>query len=84
MRTPIRCPQCRSISLELIELWKDHSIIWQQDDQGLISSKGILEPGNPYRVEAECRDCKHTWKVRRITQITDLYPAYLRNDTCSV
>ena len=74
------CPRCKSKQLEISELWKDHSISWVQDRNGLTAKKGYLNPGDPYRVEAACLECSHTWKIRGALQITDIYPSLMRLD----
>lgn len=67
-----KCPKCKSRNLVLIEEWKDHTIQWVQEDGRFDRNDGVLEPGSPFRVEAKCRDCKHTWTFRGATQIDDL------------
>lgn len=66
------CPSCKSNNLTLIELWKDHSVSWEQIDGVFDRQDGALEPGDPYRVEGECSDCGHSWMFRKITQIDGL------------
>jgi hypothetical protein len=68
-----KCPKCRSVNLQLSEQWT-YSISWDQDQAGLMSKTGDAEPGDPYCVEAKCKNCGHGWRLRGISQITDLYP----------
>jgi hypothetical protein len=72
-----KCPKCKSKNLQLIELWT-HSITWDQTEEagGLTSTEGDLNPGDPYRVDALCKQCNYAWRLRGVTQITDLYPRY--------
>lgn len=65
------CPKCKSTDLTLTELWKNHSIQFQYRN-GKIIYKGNLEPGDPYKVEAFCNDCNHEWRLKKVTQITDV------------
>ena len=66
------CPKCKSSDLILTELWKNHSIQWHLNGETL--GKGNAEPGDPYRVEAFCNECNHEWRLRGVTQITDVFP----------
>jgi len=58
--------------LDLVELWKDATISWEQFDGEFYRKDGNLEPGYPYALEARCKTCTHTWKVRNASQITDI------------
>ena len=66
------CPKCKSSDLILTELWKNHSIQWHLNGETL--GKGNAEPEDPYRVEAFCNECNHEWRLRGVTQITDVFP----------
>lgn len=66
------CPKCGSKSLILLEVWKGHSITWEQIDGKFDVKDGSLEAGSAFRVEARCKDCKHTWKLRNANQIYDI------------
>lgn len=65
------CPKCKSSDLTLTELWKNHSVQFYYKN-GEIVGKGNLEPGDPYKVEAFCNDCSHEWRLKGITQISDV------------
>jgi len=39
---------------------------------GKILGKGNLESGDPYKVEAFCNDCNHEWRLKGITQISEV------------
>lgn len=69
-----KCPKCGSSTLSLIELWKGHSISWEQENGTFDRNDGALEHGDAYRVEALCRNktCKHQWKIRGIIQIDEI------------
>lgn len=71
MTTKRKCPKCRSQEICLIELWKDHAIYFQVEDGQVDLENGSLEPGNPYKVEAECKSCKHRWTIKGVSQIHD-------------
>lgn len=64
----VKCPKCKSNSLTLVEVWKNHTINWVQENGFFERNDGILEPGEPYKVEAHC-DCGHRWTLRNILQI---------------
>ena len=67
----IKCPKCKKSELVLSELWMNHSVRFIYDN-GEIIVDGNLEPGDPYRVEAFCENCGHSWKLRNVTQVTDI------------
>lgn len=72
VKSKVKCPKCSSKNLELIEVWKDHTITWQQHNGEFDRKDGNLESGNPSSVEARCRSCRHQWKVRGALQIVDI------------
>lgn len=72
VKSNAKCPKCQSNNLLLIEVWKDHEITWEQKDGIFDRRDGNIEPGDPYKVEAECRNCGHKWRIRKALQITDI------------
>lgn len=68
----IRCPKCKSQNLTVTELWKDHCIDWDIDNGVFDKNDGSLNPGDPYKVVAKCKDCKHRWSIRGAQQIYDI------------
>jgi hypothetical protein len=70
----IRCPKCKSKGEDILltEYWRDHSIEFQQLENGTIEREGILRDGSPYSVFAKCFHCSHSWRLRGITQIAEL------------
>lgn len=56
----------------LSEVWKGHGITWDQRNGKIEREQGILEPGSPYKVYAECIKCSHLWVIRGALQITDV------------
>lgn len=74
-----RCPRCGGLADSYVELWKNCTIEFIAKN-GIAEAEGNLAPGQPYAVEANCGDCGHTWRLRRITQITAglMRPAELR------
>lgn len=68
-----KCPKCKSTDLYILEIWKGHTIQWECRNGTIETNEGILEPGDPYQVEATCRKCKHIWRVRKAQQINDLF-----------
>lgn len=71
VKSIVKCPKCKSINLELIEIWSAHTITWQQVEGKLNLKEGNLEAGDPYKVEASCM-CGHKWKIRKALQISDI------------
>lgn len=67
-----KCPKCKSNTLSLNEIWKDHTITWEQEDGVFNRDEGYLEPGEAYKVQARCRDCEHVWTVKGALQIDDI------------
>lgn len=66
----IRCPQCRSNSLRIYEIWNSQIEHIQVD--GLIDiEKGEKEHLNPIGLTCNCQ-CGHIWTVRNATQINDI------------
>lgn len=66
----IRCPRCGMQPCYLIEVWTNHSIEFEYD-QDLIDREGILQEGEPKYVAARC-ECGHGWRLHGVSQITDL------------
>lgn len=70
----IKCPKCRAkgSSVALNELWNGGGLHFDQNDDGSISDKGIVSEGGPVGVEGICLSCGHIWKIRGVSQITEL------------
>lgn len=71
VNSKVRCPKCKSNTLKLIEVWKDHEIIWEQENGQFDRDNGVLEPGDPYKVQAQCK-CGHAWTIRKALQIDEV------------
>jgi len=71
--TTVKCPKCKSTNLWLSEVWKNHGIQWEQVNGKIEKSDGNLEPGDPFKVCAECSNCKHRWTIRGASQIDDVF-----------
>lgn len=65
------CPKCKSTDLILTEVWENHSYHFFYKN-GDIVGKGVLEPGDPYKVKALCNDCYHKWCLDGVTQISEI------------
>ena len=65
-----KCPKCGCKDMTLTELWRDHSIQFTLINGDLRG--GIMEPGDAYRVEAECSKCHHEWKLKGIRHAGEL------------
>lgn len=76
-KNPPICPRCRGKVAYYNESWTA-SIEFDADRNGW----PIVEPdqyaarncnaGDPVNVEAVCGRCGHYWKLRKVTQITDV------------
>lgn len=67
----IHCPKCKSINIGLNEL-VESCINYLQDEDGCIDI-GSNGYGNIVGVTADCYDCNHSWKLRKVLQIDDLF-----------
>jgi ssDNA-binding Zn-finger/Zn-ribbon topoisomerase 1 len=72
VETKAKCPKCKSTDLNLVEVWEDSAIHWQQIDGKIERDNGSLEPGNAFKVQATCMKCKHWWTIKGAQQIDDI------------
>lgn len=72
VKTTVKCPKCKSIDLELVEVWNGATVSWQQTNGQIDRAYGNLEPGDPCKVEGRCKKCQHEWTVRGASQISDV------------
>lgn len=72
VQSKAKCPKCKSNYLLLIEVWDGHEITWAQEDGKFDRYDGNLEAGDPYKVEAICKQCQHHWTIRKASQIDDI------------
>lgn len=70
--TKAKCPKCGCKDLMLTEVWRDHTIQWEQVDGKIDRNDGVLEPGFAHKVEGKCSSCKHKWTFRNVIQIDNL------------
>lgn len=71
MGTARRCPKCSGKISAYTEVWSS-SIEFCVDNMGLPEIDGTLLPGSPEYVIATCGICGHKWRLKRVSQITDL------------
>lgn len=72
IKTP-KCPKCGSKQLAVVEIWRNHTISFEQAESGYIDrNEGVMGEGEAHKVEAECSQCGNAWVLRGVTQITDL------------
>lgn len=74
MKSKAKCPKCKSVHLIITEVWKNHTIEFDQDSGIVDRENGNLDAGYPYKVEARCKWCGFTWTIRGARQIDDLKP----------
>lgn len=69
-----RCPKCKADGENIIlrEHWTDHVIEFVQNADGTVQPEGILREGSPAMVRGVCACCGHRWKLRGVSQITEL------------
>lgn len=67
-----KCPKCKSNRILIEELWINHYIQWEVLEGKIDLDDGVLEPGDPYKVNGICRDCSHKWTFRKALQINDI------------
>ena len=61
-----KCPKCKSQNVELIEIW-EHAISWLPDDNYF--EHGDFFFNDPKKVEGNCLDCGHRWRIRNVVQV---------------
>lgn len=71
VKSKVKC-KCGSTDLYLTEIWKGHSIEFDQDGGQFDANNTVQEMGDPYKVEAKCKTCKRHWTLRGISQIYDI------------
>lgn len=72
VESKVKCPKCKhGNDLILIEVWIGHEITWEQINGKFDRNDGNLNPGDAYRVEAECK-CGHHWKIKKAIQIDEI------------
>jgi len=69
---PRLCPKCRAPATGFVEYWTDHSIAFGACNGLPDGEDGELQAGCAYKVEAQCGDCGHEWRLRGVKQISDL------------
>jgi hypothetical protein len=69
--TQNKCPKCISASFIAVEIWEDAAIYFTVKDSILDRHNGMLEPGNPHKVQGRC-DCGHIWTFKKAHQIDDI------------
>jgi phage FluMu protein Com len=72
VQSTVKCPKCKSIDVMIIEVWRGHTIEWEQLDGKFDRNDGVLEHGYSYKLESTCKKCKHTWTIRKATSIDDV------------
>lgn len=72
MARPVKCPKCRSAELEL-EAYRQTLTVYSQNRDLRVIKKvdAAATPGETY-VMARCQACDKSWRVRGVTEITDL------------
>jgi uncharacterized Zn finger protein len=69
MKAKIKCRNCGSQEIALIEYWKGQKIIWFHGDS---LNDGVKYDDNaPYKVTRRCQSCGHEWRIKGAQQISD-------------
>lgn len=69
--TKVRCPDCGSRNLSIIETG-EWTTEWSVRDGKLDRSEGYHNPESIDRVDCRCSDCGRRWKPRKAWQIDDI------------
>lgn len=69
VQSRLKCFKCKSNNLLLVEVWTDHTILWEQLDGKFDRNDGNLDMGGPKCVECTCKNCGHQWKPKNCPQI---------------
>ena len=64
-KSKIKCPKCKSNTLNLIETWNAY-IEFEQIEGEIIAPLYNIQTGDPTGVSAECQRCGYKWKTRLI------------------
>ena len=72
MRRKPRCPKCHSIPHEFREVWSGQGLSFHSDAEGKPTYEGYRTEGTPTDVIASCLTCGNTWRLRGITQISEV------------
>ena len=67
----VRCPKCRSRTIELHEVLTGEAIYQVED--GVIIGMGEMQYSDPQKVFGECLKCQHCWTVRNASMIDHCY-----------
>jgi len=67
-----KCPQCKRKPVSFTEVWSNHSIYFEVDENGEPEKSGYTIDGSPAYVNAYCANCDYEWRLRGVNQITDL------------
>jgi hypothetical protein len=68
----IKCPKCGAAPKMLTEEWTG-SGIQREVINGMLDDVGEKFYGRPCGVNARCSNCDHGWRLRGVTQITEVY-----------
>lgn len=69
--TAAKCPKCRGQNLTLTETWDGATIMFDVWD-GQREVNGILDNGDPTRLEGKCWGCGHSWRFRKTVNAESL------------
>lgn len=72
MRKLPKCPKWKAWPSQYIEVWTEHTIAFDVDDNGRPEQEGWTDDGQPSHVIACCSSCRHKWRLRGVLQITEL------------
>jgi hypothetical protein len=62
-----KCPKCKNNDMVMLtEIWDRHVITWDAGDK---QDEGVLDVGDPYKVEGHCSRCNKHWRIRGEIQV---------------
>lgn len=72
MKHKPRCPKCGGAPNEYREVWDKAGISFDADEAGRPADEGYAYEGYPTSVLASCGKCSWCWKLKGVTQITEV------------
>lgn len=70
-KSNIKCPHCKSTNLYLNE-WVECTTQFHQVGGVVDTTDTNNEPGNTFKVTAECEECGHIWRVRNMVNMVSI------------
>lgn len=69
----LKCPKCKGKNLQVDESWNGNGIHFTILNGVMPDEADDHFEGAPFRLDCQCRDCKHIWSPRKAKTIHDIY-----------